>query len=100
MQTHDLKRNTKNKKDRVVGRGGVHARTAGRGMKGQSARAGNKKRPQIRDMIKKLPKLRGYRFNSRRKAIEIPADKLASPTESFSEIRKRLKIKGSKIKIK
>lgn len=64
MQINNLKRKNKNKKDRLVGRGGKHAKTSGRGGKGQTARAGNKRRPELRDIIKKLPKLRGYRFNS------------------------------------
>lgn len=65
MQLHNLKRNNPNKKKRQIGRGGDRGKTSGRGTKGQSARAGNKKRPQMRDIIKKLPKLRGYRFNGR-----------------------------------
>ncbi len=64
MELHTLKRDNPNKKARQVGRGGTRGKTSGRGMKGQTARAGNKRRPQIRDMIKKLPKLRGYRFSS------------------------------------
>lgn len=64
MELHTLKRNTPNKKARQVGRGGTRGKTSGRGGKGQTARAGNKRRPQMRDIIKKLPKLRGYRFNS------------------------------------
>jgi len=64
MQINNLKRVHKNKKDRIVGRGGKHAKTSGRGGKGQTARAGNKRRPELRDIIKKLPKNRGYRFNS------------------------------------
>ena len=64
MQIHNLKREHKNKKDRLVGRGGKHAKTSGRGGKGQTARAGNKRRPQLRDIIKKLPKNRGYQFQS------------------------------------
>ena len=59
-----LKREHPNKKAQQVGRGGTRGKTAGRGGKGQTARAGNKRRPEIRDIIKKLPKLRGYRFNS------------------------------------
>ncbi len=43
----------------IVGRGGKRGKTAGRGTKGQSARAGNKKRPEMRDFIKRIPKLRG-----------------------------------------
>lgn len=59
MQLHNLKRKNKNKKSRQVGRGSKRGKTSGRGTKGQSARAGNKKRPEIRDFIKRLPKLRG-----------------------------------------
>ena len=64
MQIHSIKREHPNKKARQVGRGGTRGKTSGRGGTGQTARAGNKRRPQLRDIIKKLPKLRGYRFNS------------------------------------
>jgi len=64
MQLDSLKREHPNKKARSVGRGGTRGKTSGRGGKGQTARAGNKRRPQMRDIIKKLPKLRGYRFHS------------------------------------
>jgi large subunit ribosomal protein L15 len=65
MQLNTLQRKHPNKKARQVGRGGTRGKTSGRGGKGQTARAGNKRRPQMRDIIKKLPKLRGYRFASR-----------------------------------
>ena len=64
MQSHNLKRNHPNKKSKTVGRGGTRGKTAGRGTKGQNARAGHKKRPEIRDFIKRLPKLRGRGVNS------------------------------------
>ena len=64
MQIHTLTRKNKQQTAKRVGRGGRHGKTSGRGTKGQSARAGNKKRPEMRDIIKKLPKLRGYKFNS------------------------------------
>ena len=64
MQLDSLKRQHPNKKPTQVGRGGTRGKTSGRGGKGQTARAGNKRRPEIRDIIKKLPKLRGYRFKS------------------------------------
>ncbi len=70
MQLHTLKRKTKNKKHREVGRGGRHAKTSGRGTKGQNARAGRKLRPQLRDIIKKLPKQRG-RGKNVNKSFEI-----------------------------
>ncbi len=64
MQTNQLKRLNKNKKRMIVARGGKRGKTAGRGGKGQTARAGNKRRPEWRDIIKKLPKLRGRGKNS------------------------------------
>ncbi|MCK9345344.1 MAG: uL15 family ribosomal protein [Candidatus Pacebacteria bacterium] len=59
MQAHELKRRTPRATKKVVGRGGKRGKTSGRGTKGQDARAGHRKRPQMRDTIKKLPKLRG-----------------------------------------
>ena len=100
MQIHNLQRIHKNKKDRIVGRGGKHAKTSGRGGKGQTARAGNKRRPELRDIIKKLPKNRGYRFKSVKKAVILKKEKLISKGETYSLIRKRLGIKGKKIKIR
>lgn len=64
MKIHNLKRVTKNKKGATVGRGGKRGKTSGRGGKGQTARAGHKMRPEWRDIIKKMPKLRGYAFKS------------------------------------
>lgn len=63
MQLHTLKRNTPNKRSRRVGRGGKRGKTSGRGTKGQKARAGRKLRPELRDTIKKIPKLRGHGKN-------------------------------------
>ena len=59
MQFHNLVAKTKRKYARQVGRGGTRGKTAGRGTKGQNARAGRKKRPELRDIIKRIPKLRG-----------------------------------------
>jgi large subunit ribosomal protein L15 len=64
MQLHDLQRKTTNKKPKRVGRGGGRGKTSGRGTKGQKARAGHSIRPDIREKLKKLPKLRGYAFNT------------------------------------
>ncbi len=63
MQIHQIKRVHKNKKRITVARGGKRGKTSGRGGKGQSARAGNKRRPEWRDIIKRLPKLRGRGVN-------------------------------------
>ncbi len=99
MQIHNLQRQHKNKHDRIIGRGGKHAKTSGRGGKGQTARAGNKRRPELRDIIKKLPKNRGYQFKSIQRTFAVEGNKLVKEGEKFSEIRKRLGIKGKKIKI-
>lgn len=66
MQLHELKPKTKRKSSKRIGRGRASGKgkTSGRGTKGQNARAGHKKRPDVREKLKKLPKLRGYSFNS------------------------------------
>jgi large subunit ribosomal protein L15 len=64
MKLHDLKRKTPNYKAAQVGRGGKRGKTSGRGTKGQDSRSGHKKRPELRDFIKRMPKLRGYAFKS------------------------------------
>ena len=76
-----------------VGRGGKRGKTAGRGTKGQNARAGRKKRPELRDIIKKLPKRRGYGKNrgrsvdgSKLDAVVISLDRLEKLFESGAEV--------------
>lgn len=64
MQLHNLIRRNPNKKSQRIGRGGKRGKTSGRGHKGQNARAGTSGRPEMRDIIKKIPKLRGYQFKS------------------------------------
>ncbi|MEI8062109.1 MAG: uL15 family ribosomal protein [bacterium] len=64
MQMHNLKAKTKRKTSNQIGRGGKRGKTSGRGTKGQKARAGHKIRPELRDYIKKLPKLRGHGKNT------------------------------------
>ncbi len=60
----ELKRTSKRSYRRVGrGQGSRRGKTSGRGGKGQTARAGHKIRPELRDIIKKLPKRRGYGKN-------------------------------------
>jgi large subunit ribosomal protein L15 len=66
MQLNSLTPRTKNRKNPPVGRGGKRGKTSGRGGKGQTARAGHKIRPEVRDLIKKIPKRRGYGKNRAR----------------------------------
>lgn len=51
----------KHKKAKRVARGGKRGTTAGRGTKGQKSRAGHRIRPAKRDLLIRLPKLRGYK---------------------------------------
>ncbi len=64
MQLNILKAKTKRKTSQQVGRGGTRGKTSGRGTKGQNARAGHKNRPELRDFIKRFPKLRGRGVSS------------------------------------
>lgn len=83
MQRNNLQRKTKNKKKIQIARGGKRGKTAGRGTKGQKARAGHKIRPEIRDMIKKLPKMRGRGVNSNKSIQEKAFPINLSNLESF-----------------
>ena len=66
MQSNTLKPTHANITSPRVGRGGKRGKTSGRGTKGQNSRAGHKKRPEMRDLIKKIPKLRGHGKNRSR----------------------------------
>jgi large subunit ribosomal protein L15 len=63
MQLHELRPLTPRKTAKRIGRGGKRGKTSGSGHKGQTARAGNSTRPEMRELIKKLPKLRGHGKN-------------------------------------
>ena len=64
MQLHEIKPIHLKKHRTRVGRGGKKGTYSGRGMKGQKSRAGGKFKPIIRELIKRYPKLRGYRQKS------------------------------------
>jgi large subunit ribosomal protein L15 len=66
MQIHTLKATAPRKTAKRIGRGGKRGKTSGRGGKGQTARTGNSGRPEMRDVIKRLPKLRGHGKNRSR----------------------------------
>ena len=61
MQLHNVKSTMPRRHKKRVGRGGKRGTYSGRGLKGQKSRAGRRIRPAFRDVIKKLPKKRGYR---------------------------------------
>jgi len=61
MQLHQLSPTIKNKGKKRIGRGGKKGGYSGKGIKGQKSRAGRKFQPIMRELIKRYPKLRGYR---------------------------------------
>jgi len=110
MQLNDLKRAASRKKHRRVGRGGKKGTYSGKGIKGQNARAGRKKQPMIRELIKRYPKLRGYKFKSfgtghatvRLEVLEkkFKPEEIISPQSLFEKkIIRRIKGKIPKVKI-
>ena len=86
MQKHQLTKRTKQQTKKRVARGGTRGKTSGRGHKGQRARAGTRVRPEMRDVIKKLPKLRGRGVNSN-KSIKAKAQSvnLATLSDHFED---------------
>lgn len=83
MQLNTLSPRAKNKKNPPIGRGGKRGKTSGRGTKGQNARAGHKKRPEARDIIKKLPKRRGYGKN---RARSVRTNRVAAAAVNLSAL--------------
>ncbi|PIS34844.1 MAG: 50S ribosomal protein L15 [Parcubacteria group bacterium CG08_land_8_20_14_0_20_43_9] len=71
MRLHQIKAKHSDKKRRRIGRGGKRGTYSGRGMKGQKSRASRHYEPIIRGLIKRYPKLRGYRFGASSEPIAI-----------------------------
>lgn len=91
MQLNELKPVHKPKKSRRIGRGGKRGTYSGKGIKGQKSRAGKNYQPIIRELIKRYPKLRGYRqkrnFNFQKSRIAVlNLDKLENKFEAGSKI--------------
>ncbi len=109
MQLHQLKPTHKTKTRKRVGRGGKRGTYSGKGMKGQTSRAGARVRPALRDLIKTIPKLRGVKFKANAKPIQIvnllmleekfESDDIVSPEQL---LKKRLirRIKGKVPRVK
>lgn len=70
MQLHTLKTGKKRAKVRI-GRGGKRGSFSGRGIKGQKARAGRRIRPEMRDLIMKMPKQRGHSYSGPKETLVV-----------------------------
>ena len=69
MQINDLQPEHKNKESKRIGRGGSKGTYCGKGCKGQKSRAGRKMQPFMREIIKRYPKIRGYRQELRSEKV-------------------------------
>ena len=103
---HELKRETMRAKRRV-GRGGKRGKPSGRGTKGQNARAGRKKRPELRDIIKKLPKRRGFGKNrgrtvdsSRPDAVAISLGRIEIAFDAGAEVSTKTLLERGVIRVR
>lgn len=87
MQLHDFNNKFKaeGKRKTRVGRGGKRGTTSGRGQKGQKSRSGHSIRPAQRDLIQRLPKLRGFAHKpTSAPDLEINIGKLESIFKKFA----------------
>lgn len=69
MRIHELQHTQKRKNQKRIGRGGKRGTYSGHGEKGQRKRSGHRIRPAERDLIMRIPKLRGIKHGP----IEAPA---------------------------
>lgn len=109
MQIHQIQRKSKLKREKRIGRGGKKGTYCGRGIKGQKARAGRKLKPIIREILKKYPKLRGYKFKAKKdycivnlREIEKkyqPGEKVSPETLIEKRLIRRIGGKIPKVKI-
>jgi large subunit ribosomal protein L15 len=61
MQIHQLATKISDRSKKRIGRGGKRGTYSGHGGKGQTARSGRNFRPIVREVLKRYPKLRGYK---------------------------------------
>lgn len=89
MQIHNIPRRKNLKRPSArVARGGKRGTTAGRGQKGQKSRAGRRIRPAIRDLIQRLPKMRGTTNKKITEKYEaIPVARLAKIKDAVIDLQ-------------
>jgi len=86
MQIHEIQPNNKPQKKKRIGRGGKRGTYSGRGIKGQKARAGRKMPPAIRELIKRYPKLRGYKFSALKSVLSVNLDAIEKNFKEGEEV--------------
>ena len=92
MQLHTLQPTYGARRKKRIARGGKRGTYSGRGLKGQKSRAGHRIRPAERDLLIRIPKLRGFGNKPiREKAAVFPVtvlDKMAESVISPETFRK------------
>lgn len=100
MQLHELKPKYKPKGRKRVGRGGKRGTYSGRGIKGQKSRSGHRIRPAIRDIMKRIPKLRGSVGKDRktkiRRGVKLHRYKIKPQIINIAKLEKKFK-SGEKV---
>ena len=86
MQIHELQPTIKKKTRKRIGRGGKKGTYSGKGMKGQKSRSGSNMQPVIRELLKRYPKLRGYRRTARNKVKTVNVHVLGQQFEDNEKI--------------
>lgn len=85
MKLHELTVLKGRKSSRRVGRGGKRGSYSGRGVKGQRSRAGRRIRPALRDLVSRIPKLRGFRNKPKsRKPVVVNVSDLERAVKALS----------------
>lgn len=94
IQIHQIQPKYRINKKNRIGRGGKRGGYSGRGIKGQKARAGRKIWPQLREIIKKIPKKRGYRTKRfREKPVVVNLKNIGRHFKAGEEVNPKTLIK-------
>jgi large subunit ribosomal protein L15 len=86
MQLHTLTPKHKRPAKKRIGRGGKRGTYSGRGMKGQKSRAGGRPAPVVRELLKRYPKLKGYRRVKRQRKPQSVSLQVISKNFSKDEV--------------
>ena len=92
MKLHELG-TPAHKKQKRIARGGKRGTTSGRGQKGQKSRSGSRMRPAVRDLLIRIPKLRGFRNKPQSaKSAVLSVGTLARALRPLREAKKTLSV--------
>lgn len=95
MLLHEIGNSNRKYLKARVGRGGKRGTTSGKGQKGQKSRAGRRIRPAERELIQRLPKLRGYKNKPLQENLPVlNIGDLERKLDLFKKQHKKFKILG------